>query len=52
MTHRATERFLAVSGVQLVSSIREHTTLTDVTFSSQIKSKVGHFLTKIVVLRI
>ena len=48
-THRETDRFLAASGVQLAQT-NFHFRRT--TFSSQLKSKVGHILAKAAALRI
>ena len=47
--HRETDRFLPDSGVQVAQSTFY---FRRVTFSSQLKSKVGHILTKTVTLRI
>ena len=47
--HRETDRFLATSGVQPAQT---HFHYHHVVFSSHLKSKVGHVLTKDVVLRI
>ena len=50
--HRETDRFFAASGVQLAQSDRGHFHYRRAAFSSQLKSKVGNILAKVVELRI
>ena len=51
-THRQTDRFFPPSGVHLPQHDRGQFHFHHVSFSSQIKSKVGNTLVKVVVLRI
>ena len=50
--HRETDRFFAVSGVQLAQTDRVQFHFLRAAFSAQVKSKVGLTLTKAAVLRI
>ena len=51
-THRETDRFFAVSGVQFVQSTSGQFHFRHTAFSSHLKSKVGNILAKTVALRI
>ena len=51
-THRETERFFSVSGVQFVQSDRGYFHFRRVVFLTQLKSSVGLILSKAAVLRI
>jgi hypothetical protein len=50
--HWETDSFFVVSGVHLVYSTSDQFHYLRVVFSSQIRSKIGSILTKVVVLRI
>ena len=50
--HRETDRFFAASGVQLAQSTSGQFHYRRTAFSSQLKSKIGNILAKVVTLRI